>query len=318
MNRRRTRIVCATDLLPRSEAAVERAGLLADSIGADLSLLHVVAPSNSGRVLEQTLQHAHTELRSRAQPPLWRTARLPGTAIRAGNPARLIADEVAGGAGTDLLVLGPHRRRPVRDALEGTIAEKVLGSRKCAVLMVNTRPEAQYRRVLLALDVSPASLGAVRAAGQLVLSEDATATIVHVNEPPYQGMMNLADVQLEYIAEYVRRWRSETRRSIGNLVRSESAEAERFHIHVEAGQAARGILRTVEQFAPELLVMGTRGAGRLHRALLGSVANSVIHKVACDVMVVPQGSFQVSGVRRRTARSNHAPRIAPSTAGLLR
>ena len=90
----RARIICATDLLPRSDAAVERAGLLADSIGADLTLLHVVAPSESERVLEQALQQAQSMLRSRAQPPMWHGARLPNTAIRTGNPIRLVVDEV--------------------------------------------------------------------------------------------------------------------------------------------------------------------------------------------------------------------------------
>jgi hypothetical protein len=32
------RIVCATDLLPKSEAAIEPAGLLADELGADVRL----------------------------------------------------------------------------------------------------------------------------------------------------------------------------------------------------------------------------------------------------------------------------------------
>src|SRR5689334_22673147 len=72
MNNRRMQIVCATDLLPRSEAAVERAGILADDLAADLTLLHVVAPSESGRALEQALQHAQSRLRARARPPLWR------------------------------------------------------------------------------------------------------------------------------------------------------------------------------------------------------------------------------------------------------
>ena len=34
--------------------------------------------------------------------------------------------------------------------------------------------------------------------------------------------------------------------------------------------------------------MGTRGGGRLHRALLGSVAQEVLGRVRCDVLVVPQ------------------------------
>jgi universal stress protein E len=301
MNQQRTRIVCATDLLPRSEAAVDRAGLLADATNADLMLLHVVAPAASEQALEQALQHAQSTLRLRAQPPVWRGARLPGTAIRAGNPARIVVDEVLGGTGVDLLVLGPHRRRPVRDALEGSIAGKVLASRACPVLLVNSRPDAEYRRVLLALDHSQSSAGAIRAAEQLVLSEDSIATVVHVDEPPYQGMLNYANVDVEHIAGYVQGWRSEATRDIRNLVRRESMDAARFSVHVESGHALRGILRAVDQYGPDLLVMGTRGGGALHRALLGSVANSVIRQVACDVMVAPEAKVRALGVPRAAA-----------------
>ena len=67
-------------------------GHLADDLGADLSLLHVVGPTESERVLEQTLQIAIGHLRSRAHPPLWRGAKSPNVIVRAGSPARLVAE----------------------------------------------------------------------------------------------------------------------------------------------------------------------------------------------------------------------------------
>ena len=72
------RILCATDLLPKSEAAIERAALLSNQLGADLSILHVVSPAESQQVLEQTLQSAHERAQSRAEPLLWRTNRPAG------------------------------------------------------------------------------------------------------------------------------------------------------------------------------------------------------------------------------------------------
>ena len=65
-----TRLLCATDLLPKSEAAIDRAALLAQELGADLSLLHVVSPVTSERVLEHSLQTAIARMKSRARPPL--------------------------------------------------------------------------------------------------------------------------------------------------------------------------------------------------------------------------------------------------------
>src|SRR4029079_17622071 len=81
------RILCATDLLPKSEAAIERAGLFSNQLDADLSLLHVVAPEKSHQDLEQTLRSAVSRTKSRAKPLLWSTDRRAEVAVRVGNPA---------------------------------------------------------------------------------------------------------------------------------------------------------------------------------------------------------------------------------------
>ena len=52
------RILCATDFLPKSEPAMDRAGSLAQQFDADLSLLHVVSPISTERAFEESLQIA--------------------------------------------------------------------------------------------------------------------------------------------------------------------------------------------------------------------------------------------------------------------
>jgi universal stress protein E len=287
------RILCATDLLPKSEAAIERAGLLSDQLGADLTLLHVVVPGESERALEHTLQTALGRTKSRAQPPLWRAQRAPNVAVRAGNPARVILDTVAQSK-SRLLVLGAHRKRPLRDALEGTVAEKALAARNSPVLVVQDEARGPYRRVLLALDLSEASASAIRAAESLVLAPEADAMIVHASEPPYQGMLHYAGVGMDSAARYAEGWKREATRAVRDLLKYESAHFARYDIHIQQQPAALGILRTIEQYEPDLLVMGTHGGGRLRRALVGSVANRVLHETTCDVLIVPEGSFGAS------------------------
>jgi hypothetical protein len=64
--------------------------------------------------------------------------------------------------------------------------------------------------------------------------------------------------------------------------------------------------------------MGTHGGGRLRRALVGSVANRIIHDTSCDVLIVPEGCFGASrsklvlGARRAREASNET-RAAPDT-----
>jgi universal stress protein E len=307
------RILCATDLLAKSEAAIERAGLLSDQLQADLTLLHVVEPVPSERAFEQTLQAALAHARSRAEPPMWRAERRPSVAVRAGNAPRIILDTAAQ-LNARLVVLGPHRRRPVRDALEGTIAEKALATRSAPVLVVRNEARGAYRRVLLALDLSDASASAVRAAESLVLAPEVEARIVHAHEPPYQGMLHYAGAGTDSLVRYAEGWKREAMRVVEDLLKYESAHAARYDIVINERPAAPGILRAVEHFEPDLLVMGTRGRGRLHRALLGSVANRVLHEIESDVLIVPEGSFGASR-SKIVLGQRHARVSKPASAG---
>ncbi len=306
------RILCATDLLPKSEAAIERAGLLSTQLRADVELLHVVSPAESEQALEQTLKQAFERTKSRAEPLLWRTHRPAIAAVRVGNPARIILDRAAQSRAR-LLVLGPHHKRPLRDALEGTIAEKALATRNYPVLVVRGEGQKPYRRVLMALDLSEASVAAVRAAESLVLTPEVDATVVLAHRPPYQGMLQYADVGTVSVAQYADDWKIEANRSVRELLKYESANPARYDIHIEQLPAAAGILHAVERYSPDLLVMGTHGGGRVRRALVGSVANRVLHDTSCDVLIVPEGCFGAS--RSKLVFGTRRPREATGESG---
>ncbi|WP_129781609.1 universal stress protein [Peristeroidobacter soli] len=283
------RLLCATDLLPKSEAAIDRAGLLAEQLQAQLSLMHVVSPATSERNLEKALQLAITGLTARARPPEWHAGPLPEVAVRTGNPARLIIDSIDKHR-VDLLVIGPHRKRGIRDVLEGTIAEKILNTRQCPLLIVSQPAEVEYRQVLLALDVTEESGTAVRAAEALVLNPHARAMVMHVCEPPYQGMLRSAGVGNQEVVSYVNHSRREAASEIRDLLRRTSVDHTRYGVVIGDSHPAPAIRRAVDMYQPDLLVMGTSG-GRVRRALIGSVASQVMDAAACDVLVVPRGSL---------------------------
>lgn len=287
-----TKLLCATDLLPKSEAAIDRAGLLAQRLDAQLSLLHVVSPATSERNLEQALQVAISKLKSRAQPPLWRHGPLPEVAVRTGSPARLIREAIDQHS-PDLLIIGPHRKRPVRDVLEGTIAEKILGTRQCPLLIVRGKADVEYGNVLLALDISAECGAAVRAAESLVLSSRTQAMVMHVCEPPYQGMLRSAGVASDEVMSYVENSRREAAAQVRDLLKRESADHSRYGVVIGDSHPAPAIRRAIEMYQPDLLVMGTGGVGRVRRALIGSVANQILDVAECDVLVVPRGSVPV-------------------------
>jgi universal stress protein E len=291
------RILCATDLLPKSEFAIERAGLLAEQLDADLSLLHVVTPPESDRMLEQDLQHASAYLKSRARPPLWRVGSVPSVFVRAGSPARILS-RAAKQAGADLMVLGTHGKRPARDALARTIAACVLSEHQCPVLIVKRMPRGTYCNVLLALDRSASSAAALRAAEALILKDGVHATVVHAFEPPYEQMLVSAGISTNAISLYAEVWKREAGRVLRELLDGASSDFSRYELILEEARPAAAVRKVAARMQSDLLVMGTRGDGRIRRALLGSVANRILASASTDVLIVPDGSERATMTRR--------------------
>jgi nucleotide-binding universal stress UspA family protein len=287
------RILCATDLLPKSDAAIARAALMSDELEADLVLLHVASNEQSPRVQEEILQEALARARSRAEPSVPRTDRAAVVAVRVGSPAAAI-DDTAVQRKVRVLILGPHDEHPVRDSLEETIVEKALGARSFPVLVVRNAVKHAYRRVLVAVDFSEASLSALRAAESLVLTPDAKAAVVHAKRPPYEGMTPFAGLGFDPLASYVGEWKQETSDSIRGLLEYESANPARYDIQIEQQSAVEGIAHASSRYAPDLLVVGIRGGGRIRRALSRGVAKRILHDTNCDVLIVPEGSFGAS------------------------
>ena len=56
--------------------------------------------------------------------------------------------------------------------------------------------------------------------------------------------------------------------------------------HLKMGRADEEIVELAESMGVGLIVMGTRGQGRIRRALMGSVSESVVRHAHCPVTIV--------------------------------
>jgi nucleotide-binding universal stress UspA family protein len=301
------KILCATDLMPKSDPAVDRAGMLAERLNAQLHLLHVVPPASSASELERHIREAGQQMKARIRAPRWRHGPAPHTAIRIGNPAQLLM-RTAAELGADLVVLGPHERRATRDALAGTIAARMLSERRCPVLIVREPVQGEYRDALLALGLHASSPSIIHAAESLVLRGEMNVAVVHSCHVAYTAMLDASGVSAEAVAGYGGLITGRAQEEIHELLARESNGEIRYDVTVRKDPAAIAIEKAARRTQPDLIVMGTRGQGPLRRALLGSVANRILETATTDVMVVPEAT----PVPERRGGSRSSSRPAPA------
>jgi len=280
------KILCATDLLPKTESAIERAAMLAEQLSATLSLIHAVPIGESKEALEEDMQHARGLLGARAMPPRWRFGAPATLLVRSGNVAAVLI-EASEELKPDLVVLGAHRRRPVADALAGTIAERLLSSIACPLLIVRRMPWAPYRNTLVALDRSDASATAVQASETLALSPDARLRVVHGYQVPYEHTVRSLGVAIDANDDYARQWKQQAEAALSEWLASTSIDASQYELVLENAETNDAIRDVIRRLPPDLLVLGTRGHGRVRRALLGSVASRILATARADLLVVP-------------------------------
>jgi nucleotide-binding universal stress UspA family protein len=279
------RVLAATDLSSRSDRALRRAALMARASGAELLVLHAVDDDQPRTLVEAERREALAVLREQLAglPELRAGATCP--LIEEGDPFEAIL-RAAEARAADLIVLGEHRRRALRDIFAGTTVERVMRHGRHPVLMVNQPPPGPYRRVLVATDLSGHAARAVRAALRLGLLDGARLTLLHALEPPGLGALALADAPPATVAAHEAEAASAAAAGLAGFAAELGlpAPCER---RVTMGRAATVVKEFAARLRPDLLVMGTAGAGFLRRAVLGSVAAEVLGAVRCDALAVP-------------------------------
>ena len=284
------KILCATDLSSRADLAVDRAADLAAEFGAELCLLHVVDEDQPRDIVEVEVQRARAVLESRGA-----TMRLPIPNVQCEIAVGSVFEGIVKMAQTwnaDLLVLGAHRRRILRDVVVGTTIERVMRTGQHPVLMVNAATRVRYGSVLLALDASDASARAVRAAQSLGLLDNARVFVVHAFEPLYKGMLGWTGVREDTITKYSAIWEREAGEEIRHFLSQLGLNGAAAHVVLKEEPPFSAIKGAVDLLRPHLLVVGTHGRTGLARALLGSVAERVLSEIECDILAVPRAAHE--------------------------
>jgi len=134
-----------------------------------------------------------------------------------------------------------------------------------------------FERILLAVDGSDESREAIRTAIELARSGEGEILAVHVHAKDV-GFQVTEDVEtrdeaallLEAAVDIVRKADVPV---IGELRAS------------RADKVADELIAAADAYAADCIVVGSRGAGPLAEILIGSVANQVVHRAHCPIIV---------------------------------
>lgn len=283
-------ILVATDNSTRSELAILRAAMIREQYAAKLTLLHVVDDDQPPELVSDASLGAERLLREAAARIDLSGVCEVATLVRGGDPFEVIVT-VSQELAADLVVMGAHRRRILKDVFVGTSIERVMRTGSKPVLMVNQPPRWPYKKVAVALDLSEASANALKTAHALGFLGSAAVTHLHAFQPLGKGMMIYADLGKDVIDAYVARETVDAHRTVDALIAAVDGGSAGYDVRLGEGAPAAFIKRAVEKIAPDLLVIGTRGLRGFHHFLLGSVADEVLRTVECDVLVVPPVSY---------------------------
>lgn len=281
-------------VLPYAAEFAARAGarlhLLSVFEGIEFELRALQAAETIDRVREECLGFYRDYLAS-AQ------AKVQGveveTEVAEGHPAEVV-DSVADRLKPFIVAMSTHGRSGLGRALMGSVADKITRSAKYPTLLV--RPEkagtaAAYKigKILLPLDGSELSEGAIPMAGAIAQQHNATVELVRVVPFASAGVYAPGFAGAAYAGTI-----DEVERSL-----EQDAEAylqQKMSLVAGAPSVRAFVLRgspfqALSDFAHEqhvnLVMMSSHGRSGLRRIALGSVATSVIHDSGVPVLLVP-------------------------------
>jgi nucleotide-binding universal stress UspA family protein len=196
---------------------------------------------------------------------------------------RIAAEEAS-----DLLVIGTHGRRGFDRLLLGSVAEAVLHKAGCPVLTVPAAAPAAApalpRRLLVAIDFSPASALGLEYALSLAEEGQSDLCVLHVNEwPAYPPTWYESAAKTEALRQAVI---DGAREELRRMVPAEARDWCRIEELVVTGKSHEGIVQEAREHRSDLIVMGVHGRAALSHLILGSTANQVVRHADCAVLTV--------------------------------
>jgi nucleotide-binding universal stress UspA family protein len=276
-------ILALTDLSASSRRAVTRAGLIAAEHRALLKILYA-APA-LGRCADSDAAARTAALAREIAARFGILVKCIPHAPGSGH----LADVRVAARRADLLVVDADCERGGPAGFGGSPVTRLLRTVACPVLVTQREALHRYRRLLVAVDFTPASQRMVALAWAL----DGTAQVelFHALSRAPEGRLRLADASEQALKASRHQRLGEARERMFWLSEATPAAERRVVSAIGQGDPARQAAVQQQASGADLLVVGKRQRqgplAALADFLLGSVAQRVLGMATADVLVVP-------------------------------
>ena len=286
-------LLVATDFSAPARHAVDRAALVAKETGATLDLLHIasMAPLEKMRRLvsempaeleQRFLDTVREEMHELAGGLYQHHGIVANARVVSGALLREL-DDRADALPADLIVFGAHGASFMRHLLLGSTAERMLSKATHPMLVVKQAAHERYRSLLVAVDFSSASLGAIRNAR--TVAPEAEIILLHVFDVPFEGQLQFAGIDQDVIRHYRIAAQLEATEKLKTLCDHAGLPQQSTRLIVLNGDPSSRIIEQEQEQDCDLIVMGRRGEKEIEELLLGSVTRQVLSGAQCDVLV---------------------------------
>lgn len=282
------RVLVATDLGPVGDAAMQAALARARPARARLAVCYALSARPDGAP-ESTTRAAAVErqvratLRDLAGPT---TEELAEVITPVGEPGRLV-QACATAWRAELLVVGrPEPGGVLSSMFRPAVVERLVRAAPCSVLVTRRCRGAAHGPIVVGTDLSAPALPALRAAAREQQRSGAAAWVVHLEPPPALPPPS-EPAALAASAPRCEAPRGEALAALARACDEAGLRAEPW-----TSAEAPGPVEAAQRLGAGLVIVGTHGpaagGGGLPRLAFGSLAQQLVEKAPCPVMIVRQ------------------------------
>ena len=268
-------ILVAIDGSENSDYALNVAVKIGTKYSSNVDLVHVEVPSS--QTGSTSVKKVDNILDDRAEIVKERKLTCNPIKVQSGDPAGEIL-KLANSGSYGLVILGSRGLGSLKSLLMGSVSSKVAKEAKRSVLVVKSRIEA-VPKILLGYDGSEQSKKALEFASDLGVKFGAKVDVVSV--------FNIPVSPEAYIGPDVEKWENELRTLMDSAVASvKAAGVQTLGKVLDQTNVPLALTNEAERGSYDIIVVGSRGQGRLKSLLLGSVASGIANSSKTNVLIV--------------------------------